>query len=119
MTEPKHGLGTTIRTARQAKGLTAYEVAARTAVVHRATIQRIENGEITRPRPETLQRIGHVLDLEIDDLLSLAGYVSPADLPGFEPYLRAKHGDLPEAALQQLIGHFELIADKYRTTPNN
>ncbi len=60
-----------------------------------------------------------MLDLEIDDLLSLAGYVSPADLPGFEPYLRAKHGDLPEAALQQLIGHFKLIADKYRTASDN
>lgn len=107
-------LGRTLRQARKAKKLTAYEVAERTGIVHRATVQRIEYGEITRPRPETLQRLAEVLDLNLDDLLALAGYAKLEELPDFEPYLRAKHGDLPEDAIAQLVGHFELIADKYR-----
>ena len=119
MSDPASALGRAINAARHNKGLTAYEVAQRTGVVHRATIQRIESGEITRPRPETLQQIAQVLDLNLDDLLSLAGYVQLKDLPGFEPYLRAKHHDLPDEAIQQLVGHFDLIADKYRQQPNN
>lgn len=55
-----------------------------------------------------------VLDLSLDDLLALAGYAQISELPDFEPYLRAKHGDLPETAITQLVGHFELIADKHR-----
>ena len=119
MSDPATALGRTIQAARHAKGLTAYEVAHRTGVVHRATIQRIESGEITRPRTETLQRLAQVLDLELDDLLSLAGYAQLKDLPGFEPYLRAKHGDLPDEAITQLVGHFNLIAEKYRRSNNN
>ncbi len=119
MSDPASALGRTISAARHNSGLTAYEVAQQTGVVHRATIQRIESGEITRPRPETLQHIAQVLNLNIDDLLSLAGYVQLKDLPGFEPYLRAKHRDLPDEAIQQLVGHFDLIADKYRQQPTN
>ena len=114
MSDPATALGRTIQDARHAKGITAYELAHRTGVVHRATIQRIESGEIRRPRPETLQRLAQVLDLELDDVLSLAGYAQIEDLPGFEPYLRSKHGDLPEEAISQLVGHFNLIAEKYR-----
>ena len=118
MSDPT-ALGRTLKAARTAKNLTAYEVAHRTGIVHRATIQRIETGEIARPRPETLQRLANVLDLDLDDLLSLAGYVQLSDLPGFEPYLRTKHRDLPEEAIEQLVGHFNLIEDKYRQRPNN
>lgn len=114
MSDPATALGRTIQAARHAKDLTAYEVAQRTGVVHRATIQRIESGEISRPRPETLRSIAQVLELDLDDLLSFAGYAQLSDLPGFEPYLRAKHGDLPEEAIDQLVGHFNLIAEKYR-----
>jgi transcriptional regulator with XRE-family HTH domain len=115
MAEPTSALGRTIRHARQAQRLTAYETARRTGIVHRATIQRIETGDITRPRPETLRSIAEVLELDLDDLLALAGYVRASELPDFEPYLRAKHADLPEEAIAQLVGHFELIADKYRS----
>lgn len=118
MSDPAIALGRTIKAARHAKGLTAYEVAQRTGVVHRATIQRIESGEISRPRPETLQRLAQVLEVDHDDLLSLAGYAQLSDLPGFEPYLRAKHGDLPNEAIDQLVGHFNLIEDKYRRENN-
>ena len=112
-------LGRTIKQARRAKGLAGYEVARQTGTVHRATIGRIESGEIARPRPETLQQLARVLDLNIDDLLTLAGYTQLRDLPGFEPYLRTRHGDLPEEAIAQLVGHFDLIADKYRRANNN
>jgi transcriptional regulator with XRE-family HTH domain len=119
MSNPATALGRTIQAARHAKGLTAYETAHRTGVIHRATVQRIESGEITRPRPETLQRLAQVLDLKLDDLLSLAGYAQLSDLPGFEPYLRAKHGDLPDEAIEQLVGHFNLIAEKHRQQTNS
>ena len=113
MSDPANALGRTIQDARHNQGLSAYQVAERMGTVHRSTVQRIESGEITRPRPETLKRFAQVLDLEEEDLLSLAGYVQPSDLPGFEPYLRTKHTDLPQEAIAQLVGHFNLIADKY------
>lgn len=119
MPDTPSALGRKIHAARQEKGMTAYEVAGRTGIVHRATIQRIESGEIARPRPETLQQLASVLDLDLDDLLALAGYARPEDLPDFEPYLRAKHGDLPDEALTSLVQHFELIAEKYRQRDNN
>ncbi len=109
-------LGQLIRTARKNKGLTSYEVAERTGIMHRATVGRIEAGEITRPRPETLQRLAQVLDLNLDELLLTAGYVKPSDLPNLEAYLRTKHSDLPARAIAQLVDHFELIADKYGLT---
>lgn len=118
MSNDPSALGRKINQARKAKDLTAYEVAKRTGIVHRATVQRIESGEIVRPKPETLQQLAEVLDLDLDDLLALAGYARAEDLPDFEPYLRAKHSDLPEDAMSALIQHFELIADKYRRTDN-
>lgn len=119
MIEAITALGRTIRKARLSKGLAAYEVADQTGTVHRATIGRIEAGEILRPRPETLQQLAPVLDLNIDDLLSLAGYAQLKDLPGFEPYMRTRHGDLPEAAIAELVGHFEFVAAKHRRTNSN
>jgi transcriptional regulator with XRE-family HTH domain len=114
MTDSATALGRKLWKARCSQKLSAYEVAQRTGLVHRATIQRIESGEITRPRPETLRSLAEVLGLNLDDLLALAGYAEFDDLPDFEPYLRARHGDLPDEAIAQLVGHFDLIADKYR-----
>lgn len=111
-------LGRKLGQARRAKHLTQYGVAKRTGHLHRATLQRIELGEITRPRPETLQALAEVLDLNLDDLLALAGYPQFDELPDFEPYLRARHGDLPDDAIAQLVDHFDLIADKYRSEPD-
>ena len=113
MAEPTSALGRTIRHARRAQRLSAYEAAKRTGLVHRATLQRIETGEITRPRPETLRSIAEVLELDLDDLLALAGYVKADELPDFEPYLRIKHAGLPEDAIARLVDHFELVAKKY------
>ncbi|MBA3362356.1 MAG: helix-turn-helix transcriptional regulator [Acidimicrobiia bacterium] len=102
MTDSATNLGRTLWQARRDQKLSAYEVAQRTGLLHRATIQRIESGESTRPRPETLQSLAEVLELNLDDLLALAGY--------------AKFDDLPDEAIAQLVGHFELIAEKYRAT---
>ena len=56
-------IGKEIRKARKRKGLTLYEAAA-LADISPSTINRIELGQV-KPRTDTLQNIGSVLELEI------------------------------------------------------
>ena len=60
-------------------------------------------------------RLPGALDIEVADLYSEAGFVDAHGLPGFAPYLRAKY-HLPDDAVDQLLAHFALINEKYRST---
>ena len=61
-----------------------------------STIFRIERGEFKAPSPEKLQRIAVALEVDFEDLFSLAGYATPEGLPGLPVYLREKFDDLRE-----------------------
>ena len=104
--------GAYIRQARQAKGLSSRALA-RAVGVNDATIVRIEQGAIEAPRPNVLSAIARALELPLSDVFAMDDYVTPKDLPTFAPYLRAKYGDLPGEAVEQLQQSFERIATQY------
>lgn len=108
-------LGTYLREARQAKGLSARQLGDLTDI-NDATIVRFENGSFTAPAPDKLARIAGALDLSIADVFALAEYASPSELPSFTPYLRTKYRDLPDDAVEQIEKYVARLAKKHGVT---
>lgn len=105
-------LGNLIRSKREAAGLTLTQFAAELAV-SRPYLSRLERGEYTHPSSRVLAQIVKRLDISVEDVYALTGYMLPKDLPSFGPYLRAKHADWPEAALQELETFYDFLKQKY------
>jgi transcriptional regulator with XRE-family HTH domain len=105
-------LGRFIRARREALALSLRALEKRSGVDH-TYIYALEQGEIQTPSPEKLQRLARELEVEIEDLYSLAGYAIPEHLPEFSPYLRAKYDFLPSEAVSQLETYFQLLREKY------
>jgi transcriptional regulator with XRE-family HTH domain len=97
---------------RSKQHLTIRALAAR-AGVDTATLVRLEHGKYRAPRPDTLKGIATALGLPLADVFALANYVVPYDLPSFSPYLRAKYGDLPAAAIADLDSYFRDLVDQH------
>jgi transcriptional regulator with XRE-family HTH domain len=96
-------LGERIRKHREAAGLSLRQLANK-AGVDVANISRLESGDATKPKPETLMRLAEALGLDASELLTAAGYTAKtADaLPNLPIYLRSKYGHLPASARQEL-----------------
>lgn len=109
-------LGRTLRTAREALGLSGRRLAVR-AGIHHASLARIELGE-QRPGPETLQLLAVALELDEADLFALADYRLPERLPSLPAYLRAKYR-MPEEAAAQLNEYFDHLRNKYAIEDEN
>lgn len=60
-----------------------------------STIFRLERGEFKAPSPEKLQRLAGALEVDFEDLFTLAGYATPG-LPGLPVYLRRKFDDISD-----------------------
>lgn len=106
-------LGQLVRSHRQATGLSLRALARREGLDY-SWLSRLEQGEYAAPSPQRLQRLARALDIDIEELYGLAGYVVSDRLPEFETYLRAKY-DLPDQAVTQLDEYFQLLRDKYET----
>jgi transcriptional regulator with XRE-family HTH domain len=109
-------LGQALKAARHRAGLTVRDVAAKAGMTP-ATVSRIETGQIEAPRPAHLRRLATALDLELEDLYGLAGYLMPEGLPELRPYLRAKY-DLPTKALDQIDEYFQALRSGWELSPN-
>lgn len=96
---------------RIARGLSIRGLA-RQAGIPVATAFRIEQGDFEQPSPEKLQRLARALEIDVEDLYALAGYMMPEGLPDFAPYLRAKFS-LPERAVKDLDAYFRRLRMKY------
>ena len=105
-------LGNLIRSKREAAGLTLTQLAAELAV-SRPYLSRLERGEYAHPSSRVLAQIIKRLDISVEDAYAITGYLLPKDLPSFGPYLRAKHADWPEAALQELETFYDFLKHKY------
>ena len=90
---PAEQLGTTLKTARAARGLSTRALA-ELAQVDQATIVRFESGFINSPRPDKLVRVAEALGLNPADVLTQAGVTTGNTLPALRPYLRTKYHDL-------------------------
>jgi transcriptional regulator with XRE-family HTH domain len=105
-------LGKLIARERERQGL-SLETLGNAAGGTRATIMRLERGEFGRPDPEKLQRIARALDLDVEDVFALAGYIPSDALPNFGPYLEAKWSDeLSASARKELERHFNRLRKK-------
>jgi transcriptional regulator with XRE-family HTH domain len=114
MTRSRLTLGQLVRERRDALGLSLRQLGQRIGATD-TTVLRIESGEIKNPRGDLLRTLTEALDVPSADLFSAAGYTVPAELPSFRPYLRAKYGALPPAALTELEDTFADIARRYGT----
>jgi transcriptional regulator with XRE-family HTH domain len=105
-------LGSLLKEKRQAAGLSVTDLAVRLSV-SRPYLSRLESGEYDHPSPMVLSQIAKCLNVGIEDLYAITGYMVPEDLPSFGPYLRAKHPTWPEAATRGLEDFYDFLKDKY------
>jgi transcriptional regulator with XRE-family HTH domain len=111
MSPGNYELGDYIKRHRMAAGLTMEQLAER-AGVFRSSIHRWETGKRT-PGAADLARLARALGVDFEDLFTLAGFVTPQELPTLAPYLRTKYGLSDEAALAEAEQFFaRLEAEK-------
>lgn len=96
---------------RKAAGLTMDQLAARVGVA-KSNVHYWESGGGLR-NADVLQPLAEALDLSFEDLAAAAGYARGEGLPSFAPYLRAKYGALPEAALEEAEAFFGELTERY------
>jgi transcriptional regulator with XRE-family HTH domain len=95
-------LGKFLRNAREDAGLSLADLAEQTGL-SKATIGRIEQGLILATRAEKLKAIAKGLDLPVADVLLMADYSDPADLPSVPVYMRARYsGELSAKDLRDI-----------------
>ena len=82
------------------------------------TIMRLEQGAFARPDPDKLKAVAIALELPPAEIFARAGYPVTTDLPSLRPYLRARYGDLPTAAVQEMETYFENLAARYGIDPD-
>lgn len=110
--EEAAALGSYLRQARNAKGLSARQLG-ELSDMNDASIVRIENGTFKAPRAEKLARIAEALDLNTFDVMERAGYTTASDLPEMQPYLRTKYRNLPPEAMEQIERYASRVAKKH------
>jgi transcriptional regulator with XRE-family HTH domain len=104
-------LGEYIRDRRVSRGWSLGDAADRSGL-HVSYWSKLEDGQYESPAPKHLMAIARALEVDFEDLYSLAGYESPERLPTFRPYLRAKY-ELPPEAVADLERYFELLRSYY------
>src|SRR5579863_4319521 len=105
-------LGAYINQRRVSRSWSLGDVAARSGL-HVSYWSKLESGQYESPSPKHLMVIAKTLGVHFEDLYGLAGYDSPERLPSFTPYLRAKYGDLPPEAVDDIKRYFDLLRSYY------
>lgn len=104
-------LGTYLREAREAHGLTIRQLA-RLVEVAPSQVLRWEAGERV-PTPPYLVALAEQLELRASELFDLAGRPIPTDRSSLPAMLRADY-DLPPEAIAEVEKHIAEVAKKYR-----
>lgn len=107
-----------IRRYRTKLGMSASELSRR-AGVSKATVTRLEGGQISNPQASNLVAIADVLSVTVGDLMGDSTRRTAASLPTLAPYLRTKYKDLPEDALQEIESHFNDLAARHGIAPSS
>jgi len=101
-------LGEFLRARRIELGMSARHVA-RTIDVRDSTIMRLERGAYAAPAANKLARIAEVLKLDLADVFTLAGYVTPSTFPTLPHYLKLRYPELGDEAITQLHEHLNRL----------
>jgi transcriptional regulator with XRE-family HTH domain len=110
--------GAYIRNRREAFGISQTELA-RLVETRDSTINRLEAGGISAPRPDKLTRIADHLDLNLADVFAMVGYAVPRQLPSPMPYLRAKYPALPQEAIDEIETNLRTVAQRHDVNIDN
>ncbi len=109
-------LGRSIRMAREAKRLSTNQLAEAIGSTH-SYINKLEAGWFGAISPANVQALSRALDIDAQDLFTLAGYKVPEGLPTLVPYMRTKYSeDLPDEAVSELSQYFDYLRSKYGAT---
>jgi transcriptional regulator with XRE-family HTH domain len=100
---------------RQERKLGVRELA-RKAHLDAGGLTRLEQGKRS-PQPETLRALGAALEVPFSDLFTMAGYVTPSDLPSMSTYLRTRYG-LPEDSIASVDEYIQQLIDEHGLDPN-
>ena len=109
---PTPTFGETIRTTRQAAGL-SLATAADEAGISKSLLRFWEVDHVSSPELGAVMRLAAVLELDPLDLAERSGYELRDALPPVQPYLRSKYPDLPEAARDEIAA----VVRKYGINP--
>lgn len=101
-------LGRFIERHRKEQGLSQEALGAKVGLPG-STIFRLERGEFKAPSPEKLQRLAGALQVDFEDLFTLAGYATPEGLPGLPVYLRRKFDDLSDEGVERVERYVERL----------
>jgi transcriptional regulator with XRE-family HTH domain len=101
----------TLQERRQQLGLSLSEVARR-AGMDKGSLSLLERG-LTKPKPESIRALAHVLGIPASDLLTAADYLPSGDLPSLRPYMRARYRQLPDEALTEIEEFVEHLARQH------
>ncbi len=104
-------LGNYIRQQREAKGL-SLRALSRASGVPLVTLSQLEHGHYAQPRPDKLIALARALEIEVEDLYALVGYLVPEGLPTVGVYFRTKYG-LPAEAIPELEAYVQSLTAKY------
>lgn len=107
-TQDAKKLGHFIAARRTEQGLSQEKLGA-LAGLPGSTIFRLERGEFKAPSPEKLQRLAGALEVDFEDLFTLAGYQAPEGLPGLPVYLRRKFDDLSDEEVERVERYVERL----------
>jgi transcriptional regulator with XRE-family HTH domain len=113
--EQAKAFGLFLRHRREALGMNRSQLA-RLIDTRDSTINRLEAGTISAPRPDKLTRIADYLHLDLADVFAMVGYAVPRQLPACLPYLRAKYPTLPQEAIEEMVSDFKEVAARHGVT---
>jgi transcriptional regulator with XRE-family HTH domain len=115
--EESTSLGDFIAKKRHQLGLSLRGMAAKSGIDD-SLLSKIERGQVRQPTPENLDRLARAINVDPEDLYSLAGYAAATRLPTIGPYLRTKYG-LPSEAVDELTSYFEFVRGKHSDDTTN
>jgi transcriptional regulator with XRE-family HTH domain len=109
--EHENQLGQFLQARREACRLSQRGLA-KAAHVHQTTVVRLEAGAIGAPHLDKLSRIAAVLGVRGTDLLALAGYTPPTDLPSLRPYLETRYGGFLAEDIEKIEAYVGRVATR-------
>jgi len=103
--------GKHLRRLRQERKLGVRELA-RKSGVDAGGLTRLEQGKFS-PEPGTLKALSAALEVPFADLFTMAGYVTPSDLPSMNTYLHTRYSHLSDDAIASVDEYIQQLIDKH------
>lgn len=110
--EQARAFGVFIRNRRESLGISQRQLA-RLVGTRDSTINRLEAGTFSAPRPDKLTRIAESLHLDLADVFAMVGYTVPRELPTPLPYFRAKYPDLSQEAIDEIETNLRAVPRRH------